>query len=91
MFYAQQPGRALFHAAALTIVMVLAIINAPAQAPQTHAVVYRSKDVVVVTPASLPTLAQEPGIAFQLYWSAVMAVSTSTSSKNRANAFLCLM
>ena len=67
MSHEQQPGRAYFHVAALTIVMVLAIISAPAQAPQTHTVVSRSKDVVVVTPASLPTLAQEPGIAFQLY------------------------
>ncbi len=30
-------------------------------------VVSRSKEIVVVTPTSLPTLAQEPGIAFQLY------------------------
>jgi hypothetical protein len=30
-------------------------------------VVSRSKEIVVVKPASLPTLAQEPGIALQLY------------------------
>jgi hypothetical protein len=30
-------------------------------------VVSRSKEIVVVTPASLPTSAQEPGIAFELY------------------------
>ena len=67
MFHVQQPGRAYIHVAALTMVMLLATVSASAQAPQTHAVVSRSNDVVVITPASLPTHAQEPGIAFQLY------------------------
>jgi LVIVD repeat len=53
MFHAQQPGRSYFRAAALTMVTFLAAAGVFAQAPRTH--------------ASLPTLAQEPGIAFQLY------------------------
>jgi hypothetical protein len=40
---------------------------APIKATRSQAVVFRSKDVVIVTPASLPKFAQEPGIAFQLY------------------------
>ena len=98
MFHVELPGRTHFHSAALTLVLLLAPVSA-LHKPLMMTVPQR--DLMRLSPvprmSSLsprpvcPHLRKSLGSHSSCIQSAVMAASTSTSSKTRANGFLCWM